>query len=105
MGDLLPSLLGGKKQYKSSNGDIVAFIPFLHHVCSPQYCHRIRFSEIKYCGQKMCFLPTIFLDNGLPVICERVRYTVNFVIMLTTSATYGKMFLDRKAAVDAGSKP
>lgn len=39
----------------------------LHHVCSPQYCHRIRFSEIKYCGQKMCFLPTIFLDNGLPV--------------------------------------
>lgn len=36
-------------------------------ICSPQYCHRIRFSEIKYCGQKMCFLPTIFLDNGLPV--------------------------------------
>ena len=31
---------------------------------------------------------------------ERVnRYTVNFVVMLTTSATYGKMFLDRKAAV------
>lgn len=28
---------------------------------------------------------------------ERVnRYTVNFVVMLTTSATYGKMFLDRK---------
>ena len=32
-----------------------------------------------------------------PFICERVnRYTVNFVVMLTTSATYGKMFLDRK---------
>ena len=30
-------------------------------------------------------------------IYERVnRYTVNFVVMLTTSATYGKMFLDRK---------
>ena len=37
--------------------------------------------------------------NGLPVYAmrERVnRYTVNFVVMLTTSATYGKMFLDRK---------
>ena len=32
-----------------------------------------------------------------PFIYERVnRYTVNFVVMLTTSATYGKMFLDRK---------
>ena len=31
------------------------------------------------------------------VIYERVNhYTVNFVVMLTTSATYGKMFLDRK---------
>ena len=41
-----------------------------------------------------------------PFMNERVnRYTVNFVVMLTTSATYGKMFLDRKAAVDAGSKP
>lgn len=37
--------------------------------------------------------------NGLSVCAmrERVnRYTVNFVVMLTTSATYGKMFLDRK---------
>ena len=32
-----------------------------------------------------------------PFIYERVnRYTVNFMVMLTTSATYGKMFLDRK---------
>ena len=32
-----------------------------------------------------------------PFICERVNhYTVNFVVILTTSATYGKMFLDRK---------
>lgn len=39
------------------------------------------------------------LYNGLPVCAmrERVnRYTVNFMVMLTTSATYGKMFLDRK---------
>lgn len=38
-------------------------------------------------------------NNGLPVCAmrERVnRYTVSFVVMLTTSATYGKMFLDRK---------
>lgn len=42
-------------------------LKYLSDLCSPQYCHRIRFSEIKYCGQKMCFLPTIFLDNGLPV--------------------------------------
>ena len=41
----------------------------------------------------------VSLYNGLPVCAmrERVnRYTVNFVVMLTTSATYGKMFLDRK---------
>ena len=40
--------------------------------------------------------------NGLPVcaICERVNcYTVNFGNMLTLTVTYGKMFLDRKAAV------
>lgn len=40
--------------------------------------------------------------NGLPVcaIRERVnRYTVNFGNMLTLPVTYGKMFLDRKAAV------
>lgn len=40
--------------------------------------------------------------NGLPVcaICERVNcYTVNFGNMLTLPVTYGKMFLDRKAAV------
>ena len=49
------------------------------------------------------FLCTLYNDvldnNGLPVCAmrERVnRYTVNFVFMLTTSATYGKMFLDRK---------
>lgn len=38
-------------------------------------------------------------NNGLPVCAmrERVnRYTVNFAVMLTTSAMYGKMFLDRK---------
>ena len=42
---------------------------------------------------------SVFYCNGLPVCAmhERVnRYTVNFVVMLTTSATYGKMFLDRK---------
>ena len=34
--------------------------------------------------------------NGLR-LRERVnRYTVIFTVMLTTSATYGKMFLDRK---------
>ena len=41
-------------------------------------------------------------NNGLPVcaIRERVnRYTVNFGNMLTLPVTYGKMFLDRKAAV------
>ena len=40
--------------------------------------------------------------NGLPVcaIRERVnRYTVNFGNMFTLPVTYGKMFLDRKAAV------
>ena len=40
--------------------------------------------------------------NGLPVcaIRERVnRYTVNFGNILTLPVTYGKMFLDRKAAV------
>lgn len=35
-----------------------------------------------------------------PFINERVnRYTVNFGNMLTLPVTYGKMFLDRKAAV------
>lgn len=32
-----------------------------------------------------------------PFINERVnRYTVNFLNMLTSSVSYGKMFLDRK---------
>ena len=47
-------------------------------------------------GGSVC---SVSLYNGLPVyaMCERVcRYAVNFVVMLTTSATYGKMFLDRK---------
>lgn len=44
---------------------------------------------------------SLLLDSNAimvyPFIYERVnRYTVNFVVMLTTSATYGKMFLDRK---------
>ena len=37
--------------------------------------------------------------TGYPFAQERERvnrYTVNFVVMLTSSATYGKMFLDRK---------
>lgn len=52
------------------------------------------------------FLCTLYNDvldnNGLPVCAmrERVnRYTVNFGNMLTLPVTYGKMFLDRKAAV------
>lgn len=39
------------------------------------------------------------LCNGLPVciIYERVnRYTVSLAVMLISSATYGKMFLNRK---------
>lgn len=45
---------------------------------------------------------SVFYCNGLPVCAmhERVnRYTVNFGNMLTLPVTYGKMFLDRKAAV------
>lgn len=40
--------------------------------------------------------------NGLPVCAmrERVnRYTVKYWYMLTASATYGKMFLNRKGCV------
>ena len=45
---------------------------------------------------------SVFYCNGLPVCAmhERVNcYTVNFGNMLTLPVTYGKMFLDRKAAV------
>ena len=45
---------------------------------------------------------TFVYYNGLSVCAtrERVnRYTVNFSNMLTLTVTYGKMFLDRKAAV------
>ena len=41
-------------------------------------------------------------NNGLPVCAmrERVnRYTVKYWFMLTASATYGKMFLNRKGCV------
>lgn len=61
---------GGKKgKQKTAKwlAILMVVVALINNVCSPQYCHRIRFSEIKYCGQKMCFLPTIFLDNGLPV--------------------------------------
>lgn len=62
-----------------------------------------------YCPMSVQPLPALTVTmkkdhiyNGLPVcaICERVNcYTVNFGNMLTLPVTYGKMFLDRKAAV------